>query len=67
MAGIEKRGRAPTFSREDREYLAGLIRQHGIRGAQRAARISVCRQTLIRIAREFNISLNKGRRPRNAA
>jgi hypothetical protein len=61
------RGRPPTFLREDREYLAGLIREHGITGARRAARFVVCHRTLIRIARDFGIELRKGRRARLAA
>lgn len=56
------RGRPPTFTQEDRQYLAGLIRKHGIRGARQRANISVCQQTLSKIAREFNISLKPGRR-----
>lgn len=61
------RGRPPTFLREDREYLADLIRQHGIAGARREAGFPVCQQTLIKIAREFGIILAMGKRPKSAA
>ncbi len=61
------RGRPPTFSREDRKYLAKLISVHGIRGARRVARMAVCKATLINVAREFGIQLRKGRRPQSAA
>lgn len=60
------RGRPPTFSAEDREYLAELIHKHGIRGARRVAKFSVCQKTAMNVAREFGIQLPKGRR-RNAA
>lgn len=56
------RGRPPVFTREDRQYLAGLIRKYGVRGARQKANIPVCQQTLSKIAREFNIALKPGRR-----
>ena len=62
-----RKGRPPTFSAEDRQYLAGLIRQHGVRGARRMSEISVCQQTLTKIAAEFGIELRRGRRPGKAA
>ena len=62
-----KRGRPRTFSRDDREYLAELIRQYGIRGARRRTAGFVSQNTLIKIARDFEIQLSKGRRPRSAA
>lgn len=61
------RGRPPTFSREQRHNLAELIRQHGISGARRRAKFPICHQTLSRIAREFDVTLSKGRRPKSAA
>lgn len=57
-----RRGRPPTFSAADRQQLAELIRQHGIRGALRSADIRVSPQTLSKIAREFGIVLRPGRR-----
>lgn len=60
-------GRPPTFTQQDRQYLAELIREHGIRGARRKSRISVCQQTLSKIAREFEIPLRSGRRAKQAA
>jgi hypothetical protein len=47
--------------------LAKLIRKNGIAGAKRKAKLSVGSHTLIRIAREFEIELPKGRRPKSAA
>lgn len=61
------RGRPRTFTQPDREYLAALIQEHGIRGARRISRISVCQQTLSKIAREFRIPLQPGKRPQKAA
>jgi len=61
------RGRPPTFTQHDRQYLAALIRKYGIRGARQRANISVSQQTLSKIAREFNISLKPGRRSTNRA
>lgn len=64
MEQQRRRGRPPTFLREDREYLAGLIREYGITGARREASFPVCHRTLINVAREFGIVLTKGRRPK---
>jgi hypothetical protein len=61
------RGRPPKFTREDRAYLAGLIREHGIAGAVRESRILVCDKTLAKIANEYGIILRQGKRPRKAA
>ncbi len=61
---IEKlrRGRPPTFSAEDRQHLAELIRQYGIRGTLRIVETPVSSPTLSLIAREFGIPLRRGRR-----
>ena len=67
MAKKRRRGRPPTFLPADRQYLAKLIRAHGIAGAQRHANLSVCNGTLIKIARDFGIVLPKGRSRRSAA
>ena len=67
MERKRRQGRPPTLLNEDREYLAELIRQHGIRGARRETTMSVSQTTLIKIAREFNIQLGKGRRRKLAA
>ena len=61
------RGRRPTFGVSERAWLADLIRQHGIRGTQRVAGVSICINTLIKIGREFNIQLPRGRGQRRAA
>ncbi len=63
----KKRGRPPSFTRQDRQYLADLIREYGIRGARRKSQISVCHQTLGKIAHEFEIPLKHGRRAKRAA
>lgn len=56
------RGRPKTFTLSEREYLAELIRQHGIRGSQRVSTIPVSMPTLTRIGREFGMVLPKGKR-----
>ena len=60
-------GRPPTFLPADREYLADLIRENGIAGTQRKAKMPISNGTLIKIAREFGIVLPKGKRPKSAA
>jgi transposase len=57
-----RRGRPPTFSPADRQHLAELIRQHGIRGTLRIVETPVSFPTLSTIAREFGIPLRRGRR-----
>jgi hypothetical protein len=51
----------------ERKRLARLIRKHGIAGARLKAKVSISSGTLLRIAREFEINLPKGRRPKQAA
>ncbi len=58
-----RRGRPPTFSPRDREDLAELIRQHGIRGTTRLVPFRVSAETLIKIGREFGVVLARGKRP----
>lgn len=62
-----RRGRPVTFKLAERKGLAKLIRCHGARGAWLASARPVSVDTLLKIAREFGIKLNKGRRPRKAA
>ena len=38
------------------------MRKHGVRGAQRMSDVPVCINTLIKIAREFDIVFKKGKR-----
>ena len=64
MARKRRQGRPLTFKRPQRRQLAELIRQHGVRGAQEVAPTPISVATLQKIAREFSISLKKGRRPR---
>ena len=61
------RGRPPTFSPRDRQQFAELLRIHGLRGAREVSTVPISIDTLLKIAREFNIALKKGRRPRQAA
>jgi len=61
------RGRPPTFTDADRRQFAELVRKHGARGAKAVASIPVSMPTLLKISREFGISLKKGKRPRLAA
>lgn len=66
MPKTERRGRRPTFRVAERVRLAELIREHGIRGTQRVAGVPICINTLIKIGREFNIQLPRGRGRRAA-
>jgi hypothetical protein len=66
MTRKDRRGRPYTFLPADRQYLAQLVREHGIAGAQRQTGIPISDQTLSKIAHEFGIVLPKGRRPRAA-
>ncbi len=61
-----KRGAPRRFSLEDRRRFAELIRQFGIRGAQRTSENSISISTLIKIARDYGISLNRGKRTKAA-
>ncbi len=67
MALKKRRGRPPTFRRSDRRKFADMIRRHGARRTRELASMSISVNTLLKIAREFDIELNKGRRPRTAA
>lgn len=58
-----KPGRPPTYSAPVRAALAELIRKHGIGGARRVSDIKVSNGTMVKIAREYGIRLNKGKRP----
>ena len=62
----DKRGRRLTFQPNDRMHFAKLMRQHGVRGAQRMSDVPVSINTLIRIAREFDIVFKKGKRRKAA-
>ncbi len=57
-----RRGRPPTFSAADRQRLAELILQYGIRGTLRIIETRISLPTLSTIAREFGIPLRRGRR-----
>ena len=62
MPATDRDGSNLKFDRDQRALLAELIRQHGARGAIVHAPEPVCLHTLLRIAREFEIPLKKGRR-----
>ena len=62
----DKRGRPLTFQSNDRKHFAKLMRQHGVRGAQRMSNVPVSIDTLVKIAREFDIVFKKGNRPKAA-
>ena len=55
------------FDGGQRALLAELIRRHGARGAIVHAPEPVSLKTMLRIAREFEIPLQTGRRPKRAA
>ena len=61
------RGRPPTYLLPQRRRLASLIRKWGIAGAQRRTDLVISKATLLKIAREYEIELPKGRRPKAAA
>ena len=56
------RGRPPTFTRRTKKYFARLIQRHGVRGAREASKIPVSQSTLTKVAKEFGIRLQVGRR-----
>lgn len=58
---VERRGK--PFTKATREYFAQLVRVHGVRGASEVSSIPVSKSTLGKIALEFGIHLNAGRRP----
>lgn len=62
-----RRGRPVTYDHNRRAELAELIRRHGARGTQAVVPAPISIQTLLNIAREFDIPLKKGRRPSRAA
>ncbi len=67
MVGHENRGRRRTYKYPDRKRMANLIREHGARGTREVLSRQICLNTLLAIAKEFEIELKKGRRPRRAA
>lgn len=67
MSSTDRRRGHFKFVGSQREQLADLIRQHGARGAIAHAPEPVCLTTILRIAREFQIPLKKGARPRRVA
>jgi len=64
MRRKRKPGRRLTFRRPVRRELAELIREHGARGAQELSSTPISLGTLLKIAKEFGITLQRGRRPR---
>ncbi len=67
MARRRRRGRPLTYKFARRKQLAGLIRLHGVSGTREILQRSMCNSTLLKIAKEFECELKKGRRPREAA
>ena len=62
MSATNPSGHRLKFDSNRRALLAELIRQHGARGAILHAPEPVSLKTMLRIAREFEIPLKKGRR-----
>ncbi len=56
------RGRPPTFTPEQRQQFAALVRMFGIRETIRITNRSISSATLGKIAHEFGIRLSVGRR-----
>jgi len=67
MSQMENRVRPRTYKYPDRKRIADLIRQHGARGTRELLARQICHNTLLIIAKEFNIELKVGRRPRKKA
>jgi hypothetical protein len=63
MAKKETRGRPTTFKPAQRRELAQLVRKHGASRARKLSAVPISMGTLLKIAREFGIELNRGRRP----
>ena len=61
------RGRPVTFQLEERQRLAELIQVYGARPTKDLAGVPISVPTLLKIAKEFDINLKKGRRSREAA
>lgn len=66
MAELLKRNHRP-YDMNERMRLAELIQQHGARGAREVVSRQVSVTTLLKIAREFGITLKRGKRPRRNA
>lgn len=67
MTRMGKRGRSFTFTIRQRVEFAEMIREYGARGTCERSTVPICLQTVLKIAREFQIPLQKGRRPHRAA
>jgi hypothetical protein len=67
MAKKRKRGRPAKFDRAARRRFAELIRQHGARRVRELSDTPISLGTLLRIAREFDVELHRGRRRKKAA
>lgn len=67
MEERKKRGRPLTFKLEDRQRLAELIRKYGAAPASKISEVPISVATLLKIAREFDIKLKTGKRPKRAA
>lgn len=66
MPSQSGRGRPPTFTPEQREQFAQLIKLHGALRTHAISSIPISRATLLKIAHEFGIPLKHGRRRRAA-
>lgn len=66
MSNTTRRGRPLTFTPEQRAHFAELIKIHGARKTKEISLVPISNQTLLKIAREFDIPLKRGRRRRAA-
>jgi len=62
MVILVRRGRPLTFQQERRRQLATLVERYGARGARERSPVPITVQSLLRIARDFGIHLQKRRR-----
>ena len=66
MVILVRRGRRLTFRPAMRQQLAALIEEHGAHGARERSPVPITVGTLLKIACEFGIRLQKGRRPQSS-
>ena len=67
MTDSDNRGRPRIYTFPDRRRIAELIRLHGARGTRETMSRQISLNTVLKIAREFEIELKKGKRPKRAA
>ena len=67
LSSQRRRGRPPTFGDAERKYIAEFVREHGARDTVRICPFDVSLKTVLSVARQHQIELKPGRRPKRAA